>query len=178
MVDDGSIDDTLEVARSYGNAVTAIAQFNQGSQRRNRGLAQADQPIIAFLDADDRLVRHKLERQFQSLSQHPDAMLCICRVCDFWSPDMPQNKRRAQQPVPHFRPGQSTTWLARRELFESVGSFSPPQISGSPRDRSYTPASKAAELGWSGSTTCWSNDGCTQPTRPPTPPRTLMVSWH
>jgi hypothetical protein len=50
-------------------------------------------------------------------------MLCICRVCDFWSPELPEDARSVVELAPQFRPGQSTTWLARRELFESVGAF-------------------------------------------------------
>jgi glycosyltransferase involved in cell wall biosynthesis len=125
VVDDGSTDDTFEIARSYGDAITAISQLNGGTATaRNRGLAEADQPIIALLDADDRFLPGKLERQLQSLHDHPDAMLCICRVCDFWSPDMPEDARRSAELVPQFRLGQATSWLARSELFESVGAFS------------------------------------------------------
>jgi hypothetical protein len=51
-------------------------------------------------------------------------MLCICRVCDFWSPDLPDSGRRAVQLVPQFRPGQASTWLLRREVFDVVGTFS------------------------------------------------------
>ena len=125
VVDDGSTDDTLEIARSYGSALTAITQANANSAAaRNRGIAEADQPIIAFLDADDRFVADKLERQLHALSDRADAMLCLCRVCDFWSPDMPSDARRAVNFVPQYRPGQPGTWLARRELFDRAGTFS------------------------------------------------------
>jgi glycosyltransferase involved in cell wall biosynthesis len=125
VVDDGSTDDTLQIARSYDGAVTAIPQLNQGSAiARNRGLADADQPMITFLDADDRLMPNKLERQLQLLSDRSDAMLCLCRVCDFWSPDMPKTACFSANLTPQFRPGQPTTWLARREVFQRVGTFS------------------------------------------------------
>ncbi len=124
VVDDGSTDDTLQIARSYGDILTAITQPNgEGSAARNRGLTEADQPLIAFLDADDRYAPNKLERQLQSLSDHPGAMLCICRACDFWSPDLPAAVRKASNFEPQFRPGQPGTWLARREVFECAGRF-------------------------------------------------------
>ena len=66
----------------------------------------------------------KLERQLQPFHDSPDAMLCLCRVCDFWSPDIPEHARRPGILAPQFRPGQAGTWLARREVFERVGRFS------------------------------------------------------
>ena len=89
------------------------------ARARNRGLAEADQPLIAFLDADDRFLPSKLERQIEFLSGRPDAMLCLCRVCDFWSPDLKIDARRTAMLTPQFRAGQVSTWLARREVFET-----------------------------------------------------------
>src|SRR5262249_51348475 len=87
LVDDGSTDDSLEIARSYGRAVTIITQANGNTAAaRNRGLAEANQPVIAFLDNDDRFVPYKLERQRQELLRHPEALLCTCRARAFWSP--------------------------------------------------------------------------------------------
>lgn len=125
VVDDGSTDDTLEIAHSYGNAVTVIEQANAGTAAaRNRGLAEADQPMLAFLDQDDRFVSHKLERQMQALLEHPAAMLCCCRVAAFWSQEVPDTARESADLTPQFRFGQPGSWLARRELFEHVGVFS------------------------------------------------------
>lgn len=124
VVDDGSTDGTLEVARGYGDSVKVIAQAHSGaSSARNRALAAADLPMISFLDADDRLEPDKLERQLKALAEHPQAQLCICRVCDFWSPELPSSARKAANLEPQFRPGQVSTWLARRELFDRVGVF-------------------------------------------------------
>jgi len=137
VVDDCSSDDSVAVARSYGDAVTVIQQANTGTAgARNRGLADANQPLIAFLDADDRFALTKLERQLRALSDHPDAMLCVCRVCDFLSPDLPASATRISNVAPQFRPGQAGTWLARREVFEKVGTFS------SSRDLQYAEGSE------------------------------------
>jgi glycosyltransferase involved in cell wall biosynthesis len=128
VVDDGSTDDSRQIARSYGDEVTVIAQANAGtSAARNRGLAEAGQPLITFLDADDRLMPDKLERQLHALSDHPDAMLCICRVCNFWSPEIAETARRPASHAPEFRPGQPGTWLLRREALNRVGRFNSTQ---------------------------------------------------
>lgn len=54
VVDDGSRDDSVEIACRY--PVTVLAQENQGvSAARNNGAAQAKGKYILFLDSDDRL---------------------------------------------------------------------------------------------------------------------------
>jgi GT2 family glycosyltransferase len=73
-------------------------------------------------------VPDKLERQLKALAEHPLAMFCICRVCDFWSPELPDSARKAAHLVPQLRPGQVSTWLIRREVFERVGSFNTSEV--------------------------------------------------
>ena len=54
IVDDGSTDNTLEVARGFGGVVRVIHQSNAGvSMARNRGAEAATGNWLAFLDADD-----------------------------------------------------------------------------------------------------------------------------
>lgn len=129
LVDDGSTDGSLQIARSYGSALAVIAQANAGAAAaRNRGLVEADQPLITFLDADDRLAPRKCERQLQELERHPNAMLCICRVCDFWSPELPASGRQSANLVPQLRPGQASTWMIRRGAFDRVGMFNTSKV--------------------------------------------------
>ena len=54
VVDDGSADDTLQLAQGYGAPVRVIHQSNAGvSVARNRGAEAATGDWLAFLDADD-----------------------------------------------------------------------------------------------------------------------------
>ena len=68
VVDDGSTDESREIAQSYGPPVRVIRQPNQGeSVARNRGIEEARGDWIAFLDADDLWMPTKLERQIEVL---------------------------------------------------------------------------------------------------------------
>jgi GT2 family glycosyltransferase len=54
IVDDGSNDDSAEVAASFRNQVRLITQSNRGvAAARNRGVAASEGDVLAFLDADD-----------------------------------------------------------------------------------------------------------------------------
>ncbi len=70
VVDDGSSDESANIAESYGSPVRVIRQLNQGeSVARNRGLDEARGDWIAFLDADDKWVPSKLKLQLEAADQ-------------------------------------------------------------------------------------------------------------
>jgi len=71
VVDDGSTDDTSEVARRYPG-VRLVRQENKGlSGARNAGLAHSEEEYVVFLDADDRLLPDALETVLEHLEAHP-----------------------------------------------------------------------------------------------------------
>lgn len=76
IVDDGSTDDTLEVA---SRAAAADPRFQIISrppcrlgEARNVGLAASSAPYVQFLDADDLLETRKLEDHARFLDEHPE----------------------------------------------------------------------------------------------------------
>ena len=69
VVDDGSTDNTREVAVSYGNRVTYIFQKNKGlAGARNTGIKAAKSDWVALLDADDWWMPDKIELQKRVVS--------------------------------------------------------------------------------------------------------------
>jgi glycosyltransferase involved in cell wall biosynthesis len=84
IVDDGSTDNSLEIAKAYQNAaITIISQTNKGaSAARNKGLIHATGKYIQFLDADDLLDPDKIASQM-SLLNGKDDYLAICNTIHF-----------------------------------------------------------------------------------------------
>lgn len=76
IVDDGSIDDSLEIIRSISGKderIRYVSQKNSGpTVARNKGLELAKGEFIQFLDADDLLEGQKFEKQISIFRQHPD----------------------------------------------------------------------------------------------------------
>lgn len=78
VVDDGSTDNSLEIARSFGNQVRLIAKENGGQASAfNAGFAASRGEIICLLDADDVFLPGKVERVVEVFAQNPDAGWCF-----------------------------------------------------------------------------------------------------
>jgi glycosyltransferase involved in cell wall biosynthesis len=84
IIDDGSTDDSLAIAKTYqNNYIKIFSQENKGaSAARNYGLQQATGDYIQFLDADDLLNRDKIASQVVQLIQYPDH-LGLCGTIHF-----------------------------------------------------------------------------------------------
>ncbi len=81
IVDDGSTDNTAEVARGYGDKIVYVRQSNSGaSVARNTGIRVSTSEWIAFLDADDQWLPDKLAVQRDLISQNPGLRWC-CANC-------------------------------------------------------------------------------------------------
>jgi glycosyltransferase involved in cell wall biosynthesis len=74
VVDDGSVDDTAERVKKYGDRVQYFWKPNGGQASAfNFGLRRARGEIVAFLDADDYWLPGKLRRIVDAFEQHPKA---------------------------------------------------------------------------------------------------------
>lgn len=77
VVDDGSTDDTLDIARRFESPrVRVVTQVNAGaSAARNHGLRLAQGDYIQFLDADDLLAPDKIAAQMVRFQSGPMSVL-------------------------------------------------------------------------------------------------------
>ncbi|HEX7828233.1 MAG TPA: glycosyltransferase family A protein [Thermoanaerobaculia bacterium] len=124
IVDDGSTDGTVAVAESFGYLVRVVRAPHSGIARTfNRGMQEARGEWIASIDADDRWLPHKLERQFAALEADPSIDVVFGFVRQFVSPELMDQRWRfaiSDDPVPGLHRG---GLLMRREVWERVGEF-------------------------------------------------------
>lgn len=122
VVDDGSADGAqlAAVLAAYGDHVRLVRQANAGpAAARNTGARLCDSEWIAFLDADDSWLPHKLERQLE-LGRDPRAGLL-------------HGNARERRPAPPREMDFATLWecnrictsmtVVRRRAFEALGGF-------------------------------------------------------
>ena len=125
VVDDGSTDDSKEIARKYLPKVRTISQENKGAgAARNTGIQVAKGSFLAFLDADDLWTGQKSVIQYSFLEEHPETDLVFGKVEQFISPEFPAvyqgNLRKEMEIMPGYASG---ALLIEREKFLRVGLF-------------------------------------------------------
>ena len=83
VVDDGSTDGTPAALERFASRVRVLRQPNRGvSAARNRGAAESQGEVLAFLDADDEWLPRKLEAQAARLTAEPELGLVHCGVVE------------------------------------------------------------------------------------------------
>jgi glycosyltransferase involved in cell wall biosynthesis len=126
VVDDGSSDASPQVAGRFAG-VQLLRQERAGAgAARNTGLLAARGEFLAFLDADDLWLPHKLSRQAAALTAAqgaPPPELCFTLVDEFIDPQAaPANLRPPGLGMPGLIP---SSLLVRRQIFLAVGLFDP-----------------------------------------------------
>lgn len=72
VIDDGSRDESVAVARAFGDRIRLVVQPNGGaSAAKNRGIREARGQYVAFLDGDDRWRPGKLSKQMALFERNP-----------------------------------------------------------------------------------------------------------
>jgi glycosyltransferase involved in cell wall biosynthesis len=123
VVDDGSSDETRQVASRFGKHVRYVSQSHRGiGSARNTGLKQALGSYIAFLDADDVWPAHSLDIRLKQFEAGPNIDAAMGLTQEFLSPDFrgPPLARLARGPVVVRIAG---AMLIKRRAFEQVGWF-------------------------------------------------------
>ena len=126
VVDDGSQDNSVEVAESFHPDLRVVRQTQAGpSATRNRGIREARGDYLAFLDQDDLWHREKISTQLARFQSRPELSVIWTHVQMFWSDDLAEERARyADHPRAGPVPGYATiSMLARKEVFEQVELF-------------------------------------------------------
>lgn len=96
LVDDGSEDGTLEIARKYQDErirIIADGEHRGIAARLNMMVREAQGRIFARMDADDVMYPTRLERQLEFLNQHPEADVVGCAAVVMDEKGMPIGTR-------------------------------------------------------------------------------------
>jgi glycosyltransferase involved in cell wall biosynthesis len=136
VVDDGSRDRTLEVARRFcSKQVAVVSTHNQGAAAaRNHALRLSQGEYIQWLDADDLLAPDKIERQLEAVGEAGDRGVLLsspwapfyyrtCRaqfVCNSLCQDLSPVEWLLRKMGENLHM-QTATWLTSRHLTETAG---------------------------------------------------------
>src|SRR5260370_1463016 len=133
VVDDGSTDGTRELLIPYRTRVRYLYQDNQGpSAARNRGIAEANNEFVAFLDADDVWHPRKIALQMAGFDSDPAFGLLGTKAIAWPAEAFPEIDNSKPSP-PLIRvswsqlavrnPFITSSVIIRRELWEKAGGF-------------------------------------------------------
>lgn len=133
VVDDGSPDNTVDVAKRY-SGVHCLSQQNKGlADARNAGLRVSQGKYIVFLDADDRLASGALESGVNFLNARPQSAFVFgeCRRIDLEGkvvprPDPPpRNEDSYLELLHHCFIWCPASVMHRRAVLLDIGGFRP-----------------------------------------------------
>lgn len=135
ITDDGSSDETAQVAASFGERVRCLLLPHSGlpAAARNAALQASQSEYVAFLDSDDTWFPEKVVRQVERLEQDPEAGIACSNALALFS-------GKEKPGAPYLHPGQgasgwaladllqdnfiiTSTAVVRRSLLEQTGLF-------------------------------------------------------
>ncbi len=89
VVDDGSTDQSAEVATSFGETVRCVRRPHMGlAATRNAAMAVACGEYFLHLDADDLLTTNSIELRMQAFASDPSLDGVVGRFTCFYSPEL------------------------------------------------------------------------------------------
>ena len=136
VVDDGSRDDTIEVARRFAtDGVSVVAEMHRGAaSARNKAFSLSRGDYIQWLDADDLLAPDKIARQLSSLNGNYNPRILLSSPWARFAYRTERAKTIATSLWQDLAPAewlfrkmgqnlfmQTGTWLTSRELTKAAG---------------------------------------------------------
>lgn len=131
IIDDGSVDDSLLIVRSYQDSRVRVVQNerNMGiSATLNKGIQLSSTELIARMDADDISYPDRLQRQYQYMMANPD-----CALLSAWVRVVTEDKQVAYfdrfntdyqyYNLPFISPMYHPTVMYRRSAVLTVGGY-------------------------------------------------------
>ena len=136
IVDDGSTDNSLAIAKKYEtdrpDVIRVISQVNKGlSSARNTGIMNAKYDWCLFLDSDDMLADGGLEKIIKTINDHPEVDIVSGSFKTFGT----SNQEIILMPNPvlnDFRTGNriGSSSAVRTSALKAVGGYSSRMVEG------------------------------------------------
>lgn len=123
IINDGSEDATLSVARKVGDIVLS-KERGGAAAARNMGIRNSSGELLLFLDADDILSHGAVGRLYEPMHGNKEVIAVFGKARDFCSPELSaeqvEHLQARKEPYGGVLPGCA---LIRREAFEKIGLF-------------------------------------------------------
>lgn len=132
LCEDGSIDNTFEVAKSYAKRYSNIVLIRNENNRGlnytlNRCLELADTEYCARMDGDDISLPTRLEKEVRFLDEHPEYAFVTTPMIYFDEKGVFKTGTGGCEPeltdFPKFSPFCHAPCMVRREAYEAVGGY-------------------------------------------------------
>lgn len=120
IVDDASIDNTVEIIKKYPTIKLIELNENNGTYyARNIGIAHSTGEFITFQDSDDWSHPERVSKQLQQLLEHPKT---VANFSNFFRVDENTGLPSCRQNYPLLRLNLSSMMI-RKTLLEKIGGF-------------------------------------------------------
>lgn len=134
VVDDGSIDRSVDVLRTFGEKITVITSANMGAAHaRNLGIKASSGEVLAFMDSDDLWEPTKIEKQvLKMLAEGLDLVYCSGREFGILQKNFTQHRARFEGDCYKYFVAYPTTAiivlgcssaLVKKEMLDKSGLF-------------------------------------------------------
>lgn len=124
VVDDGSDDNTTEIAEKYNCKIIRHETSKGAVAAKNSGLKAANGKYILFHDCDDIMRDNSLNKLYDELSSDNNSAAIEAKVMDWYSPDLSEDEKkitkRKEEPYWGLFTG---AILMKKEVFETIGLF-------------------------------------------------------
>jgi glycosyltransferase involved in cell wall biosynthesis len=124
VVDDGSTDRTLEELAIFGDRITIIRQAHRGvAAARNAGVQRGTGQYVCYVDADDLLEAHRVERQVSYFAAQPLTVGMVFTNARIYQLNDPGQPPRLAYPRPPVLTDMTRRLLDHNFIFSATAMF-------------------------------------------------------
>jgi glycosyltransferase involved in cell wall biosynthesis len=131
IVDDGSTDSTVEIAKRYSCRIIEIGKNLGVANARNEGIRQAKGEFISFLDQDDVYLPYKIRLSLEVFRNHSEADFIYSDVIIYdevlgltWNRTYPKGDKKNLLKDLFLSPlGVPSCWMIKKDAFDKIGYF-------------------------------------------------------